>query len=315
MSILLTIVICTYNRSRYLENCLLSLAEQSVDTINFEVLVVDNNSSDETLRVANKYKNFFKNYKVVTEHQNGLSYARNRGAKEASGDWVAYIDDDGFVNSDFVFLANMTISEYDFDMFGGVVIDVFERKKPNWLNFPLYPRLGESSVEGIIKLEKNTIFGCIMCIRKSLVLSYKFDNSLGMKGNKIGFSEESEFQNRIRNDGYVVGQNPILVLNHTVMPSKYKIFWHIKSQFYLGQNYWIKEHRIPNIIFDILFGPFKIIGLLLLKSIYSLTKIVKKDFHLGNYILNILQPTAYGVGKWLSAFDVLFKNRLITEAK
>ena len=80
-----TVIICTYNRSNNLPNCLKALEDQqNVEELDWEVLVVDNNSSDDTKEVV---RNFADNSKIkiryVHEKQQGLNYARNLGMVEA----------------------------------------------------------------------------------------------------------------------------------------------------------------------------------------------------------------------------------------
>jgi glycosyltransferase involved in cell wall biosynthesis len=77
-----------------LEKCLLSIEQQTLDLNKYEVIVVDNNSTDDTPLVADSFIKRNPNYRIVTEFDQGLSFARNRGWKEAKGEYVVYIDDD-----------------------------------------------------------------------------------------------------------------------------------------------------------------------------------------------------------------------------
>ncbi|MBU2102298.1 MAG: glycosyltransferase family 2 protein, partial [Candidatus Omnitrophica bacterium] len=92
--VLTTIIICTYNRSMFLERLLKELAAQKADFC-FDILVVDNNSSDATRDVVGTVRK--ETQVAITyclEKQQGIAYARNRGAYEACGKYIAYIDDD-----------------------------------------------------------------------------------------------------------------------------------------------------------------------------------------------------------------------------
>jgi glucosyl-dolichyl phosphate glucuronosyltransferase len=68
----------------------------------YEVLVVNNNSTDDTQKVLEKYVEKHDNYKCVIEKNQGLSFARNRAYKEANGEWIAYIDDDAYGKKDYM---------------------------------------------------------------------------------------------------------------------------------------------------------------------------------------------------------------------
>jgi len=87
----ITVVIVTRNRAKDLKECLESLARQKV--LPEEVMVINNNSDDNTSEVIAVFKNRLKIEEYI-EDKIGYSYVYNRGLKEAKTDWVAFIDDD-----------------------------------------------------------------------------------------------------------------------------------------------------------------------------------------------------------------------------
>jgi GT2 family glycosyltransferase len=86
---LVSVVVCTHNGSRTIRECCEGLLELAYP--NYEVLIVDDGSSDQTASLAGEY-----GFRVIRNHHAGLSTARNTGWKEASGEIVAYIDDDAY---------------------------------------------------------------------------------------------------------------------------------------------------------------------------------------------------------------------------
>jgi glycosyltransferase involved in cell wall biosynthesis len=92
----LTVILCTYNRRKGLIRTLRSLQNQySENHIPWEVLVVDNNSTDNTFDSVREFaKKSDIVIRYVREEKQGLSYARNRGIKEARGQYVHFIEDD-----------------------------------------------------------------------------------------------------------------------------------------------------------------------------------------------------------------------------
>src|SRR5690348_4928949 len=95
--VLTSLVITTYNRAALLDKALESVAQsQVVDSARVEVIVVDNNSSDHTRETVDEIRSrgFPFPLRYVLEQHQGLSFARNRGAEEAKGTYVAYMDDD-----------------------------------------------------------------------------------------------------------------------------------------------------------------------------------------------------------------------------
>jgi glycosyltransferase involved in cell wall biosynthesis len=75
-----SIIICTYNRAKILAQCLTSLAEQSFPKENYEVIIVNNNSTDNTGEVAQSYSAIWPFFKYTTENDRWLSNARNTGS-------------------------------------------------------------------------------------------------------------------------------------------------------------------------------------------------------------------------------------------
>src|SRR5512137_517035 len=90
----LSIITCTYNRKDFLRRCLDSLTAQKADINSVETIVVDNNSSDATRATVESFRGSIPGLKYIFEEAQGLSVARNRGCHEASGDYLAYLDDD-----------------------------------------------------------------------------------------------------------------------------------------------------------------------------------------------------------------------------
>ena len=110
---LVSIIICTYNRMQYLPKCLEHLKNQTCKTEDYEVVLINNNSTDKTEFICKEYiqKNPELNVSYFLEKNPGLSHARNRGVKEANGDVLCFIDDDGFAIPDYVKI----ISKYAMD--------------------------------------------------------------------------------------------------------------------------------------------------------------------------------------------------------
>ena len=100
----LSIIICSYNRASYIREALSALYNQTAPLEQFEVFVVDNNSTDETPEVFKAWRAKHPNgqFNYITETSQGASYARNTGAKLAKGEWLCFIDDDAIAFPDFV---------------------------------------------------------------------------------------------------------------------------------------------------------------------------------------------------------------------
>lgn len=94
----ISIIIPVYNTERYLDACIRSIIEQAFffDT---EVLLVDNNSTDQSIEICNKYVRKYKNIQLLHQLKKGVSSARNLGLSEATGKYVMFIDSDDYIAS------------------------------------------------------------------------------------------------------------------------------------------------------------------------------------------------------------------------
>lgn len=103
-SIRISLIIATYNRADCLLRTLNSVAEQSLNPALYEIIVVNNNSTDHTAETCHKFAEGHAelHFHMVTEIRQGLSHARNCGIAHASGEFVAIIDDDELINRDFL---------------------------------------------------------------------------------------------------------------------------------------------------------------------------------------------------------------------
>lgn len=134
----ITVVICTYNRCKYLPEALESIRLQSLSRFLFQLIVVDNNSTDNTSSISKTFieKNPDINVKYCFEHQKGLSFARNRGVKEAESPIISFVDDDAILSPAFLEkMLDFFIANNDAVGVGGKVIPKYASgKEPIWMS-------------------------------------------------------------------------------------------------------------------------------------------------------------------------------------
>ena len=92
---LISVIIPIYNAEKYLSRCLDSVLEQDYD--NYEVIMVNDGSSDNSLDICNQYVKKDKRFSVITQKNKGVSEARNTGLSAAKGDYLQFIDSDDFI--------------------------------------------------------------------------------------------------------------------------------------------------------------------------------------------------------------------------
>lgn len=100
-NIILSIVVPVYNVEKYLSENLESLIHQSAQ-INYEIIAVNDGSTDTSLKILEEYEKKCSFLKVITQKNGGLSAARNTGIHAARGEYIGFIDSDDFVSKDYI---------------------------------------------------------------------------------------------------------------------------------------------------------------------------------------------------------------------
>lgn len=206
---LLSVAICTWNRAQSLRVALSSLA-RLVDPAgaSWEVVVVDNNSTDDTRAAVEEYRDALP-IRYAFEPRQGLSHARNRAVQEAGGDLIIFTDDD--VRVDEQWLAEYAIAERRFPgaaFFGGTVDVCFTCHPPRWLRNNLsrfrtaYAYRSVDSGTLIISRPQHLPFGANMAFRRSVFTAAEFLSSLGRVGSHLMSGEETEFMERLLAGGH-----------------------------------------------------------------------------------------------------------------
>ncbi len=135
MKVDVSIIICTYNRCESLKIALESLLKQEADDrLSWKVLVVDNNSNDQTKNVVEGFMaRFDGRLEYFFEPQRGIGHARNRGVREALGEIIAFTDDDCLVDKNWVSNLYSTFKEYNADAIGGKILPIYPPVVPAWV--------------------------------------------------------------------------------------------------------------------------------------------------------------------------------------
>jgi glycosyltransferase involved in cell wall biosynthesis len=273
-----------------LKYCLDSLEKQSVDKSLYEVIVVDNNSTDNTKQVVEEYCGRNANFRYVFEKVNSSSIARNTGSKVANGLWLGFIDDDARCPQDYVEKAMIIIDQNEFDCFGGRYVAWFKVEPPKWINkndFGTAPIMMEK--KGILKTQH--LSGTSIFVRKNVFeIVGGFNVDLGIKGDKRGYGEETDFVNRIRTSGSVVGYDPDLFVEHLVNPQKFKLKWHLQDIVAHSETEYLIWIRPKTGIEKI--RAFKNGFLSFFKTLFNaaISIIKTDDYYWQSYIIDVFKP-------------------------
>lgn len=114
MNPVISIIVPTYNARNYLSRCIDSLINQTFS--HFEIIIVDDGSTDSSLEILNKYQSRFSHIKVLHQKNSGQSVARNNGLKVASGNYIMFVDSDDWVELDICEKLYNLIIEGDSDI-------------------------------------------------------------------------------------------------------------------------------------------------------------------------------------------------------
>jgi glycosyltransferase involved in cell wall biosynthesis len=221
-----TVAICTYNGAARIGMVIEDLAVQTQPFETWELLVIDNASTDGAGEVAHKFiKEILRGRgRVVREERPGLSFARARAAQEAQGEIICFLDDDNIPEPDFVRNAIQAFGEHPkAGLIGGKVA-------PRWECDPTPLALAVADYALAICDRGKDSFryegiasgpvGAGMCIRTCLLRELYSDNALsqitGRKGNALGASEDTALVVRVHQAGWEVWYEQSLHIAHLI---------------------------------------------------------------------------------------------------
>ena len=233
----ISVVICTYNRAALLANGLQTLCEQTLAKSHYEVIVIDNNSKDETGAVTEDFCRRYPNIRYFFESQQGLSHARNRGWREAQAAYVAYIDDECKVPPQWLTIAKQIIDRLSPAVFGGPYYGYHNTLPPRWWK-ESYEAFEHSDTARALSEGEYVRGGNLFIQRRLLESMGGFEVTLGMSGNKLGYGEESHFQRRVRATlpNELIYYDPNLYTYHLVRPEKMTWRYILTSRFGSGRH-------------------------------------------------------------------------------
>lgn len=255
----ISIAICTYNRHDLLKLNLEGFLQQSNKLENYEILVIDNNSTDNT---ANLVKDLSKNIpqlKYIFEPNQGLSYARNTAYKNALADYVAYLDDDAIPSENWVEEAVNIIKNYKPDIFGGTVYPYHLSPVPEWFKEEYEIRQPQKHTGWMA--DGSHISAMNIVFKKDLLEEFGgFTISRGMTANQLVYGDETEIITHAHKTNRKLFFSQELTVKHFVPDYKKTIAFFIYGPYKMGKdsnhciegrNYTINDiYSLPKLIDD-----------------------------------------------------------------
>lgn len=225
-AIKISIIICTYNRDKYIYDTLRQIAENHFPTEQYEIILINNNSTDSTEKECLRFQSAFPEirFHYFIETRQGLSYARNRGIKESQGELLVFLDDDAFVCKDYLENLSRQIHWYpDLAAFGGKITPLFESGiTPPWMGKWSYSWVSALNMGKQVRLFKGKQFptGANMGFLKSCQERYGYFNTeLGRNKNNLMGGEEKDYFNRLKAGNERIYYFPDIEVRH-VIPEK-----------------------------------------------------------------------------------------------
>ncbi len=219
-------IVCTYNREFFLKKALDSLARQSLSADEYEIVLVNNNSTDSTELICKDFQKAHPDisFTYVIEEQQGLSFARNRGIAESKSDLVTFIDDDAWLERDFLKnTVEFMEANPEAASVGGVILLDYEDKEPSWMNKYMASLFGyfKYSDELVQFTSLDYPRGSNMTFRTSVFKEIgDFNTELGRVGKNLAGGEEKDIYQRIYKKGLKVWYLPEAIVYHAVPLSR-----------------------------------------------------------------------------------------------
>ncbi len=230
-----SIVLCTKNRAHLLESALASIAAIDYPNGAFELVLVDNGSTDGTRALVDRFRGSVSfDVRYAFEERPGLSAARNRGIREARGEYVFFTDDDQHVDSKVLAEHERVAVRFGARVQQGGIELRFIAERPRWLEGELAAVLGETArlSEGPQNI---ALYGGNMCFRREVFTSsIAFREDLG-KG-AAGYSEDIEITRRLEAAGERVVYAPSARIFHVIGHDRAKVAFFVKNSFEKGSS-------------------------------------------------------------------------------
>lgn len=240
MSIPISAIICTHNRAEYLTKAIRSLVDQHTPKDQYEIIIVDNCSTDSTKEVVEQFSDG-NSVRYFYEPTLGLSHARNTGWRNARGEYVAYLDDDAIACPtwlDKILEVFETVTPRP-GCVGGKVYPIWEEPRPTWLSDWLLHGLTiidwSETPHPLNNLSVEWLVGANIAFPVDLLERIGgFSPQLDRVGKNLLSSGDVFLEKQIAEMGYSCFYHPDITIGHHIFDSRLKQSWFTRRYYWQG---------------------------------------------------------------------------------
>ena len=238
-----SVVICTHNHAKLLAGALETVFRQTLEESRYEVIVVDNSSTDNTRSVVEAFATRHSGIRYCLEPALGIARARNCGWTHSRGRYVAYLDDDCRAPDEWLAVAAEIIERQSPTVLGGPYYTAFEGAKPSWASESCNSYVPFPDARVLGQNEYGALPGGNVFVQRTMFDAVGgFDPRLGHVGQTVAYGEETEFFRRVseRYPGTLCYE-PRLAVRHVVRPEKLTLWYNVRGSFGAGR--WAVQSR------------------------------------------------------------------------
>lgn len=222
--IYLSIIIPTRNRAYYLSDLLKSLSDLEFPNEEYEILIIDNASTDNTNEIYKQYKTIIPNIRYLYQKKIGLHQGRNLGLIEAKGEILCYLDDDVYLFKGWMQGIIESFKDKTIVLVGGKNLPKYENIVPDWIEnlWKKEKNIGYLSIldlgdEGK-EIDPFLVYGCNFSIRKKILMEAGGFHPDGFPQSLIKYrgDGESYVSSYIKNNNYKTFYSPAVSVYHAV---------------------------------------------------------------------------------------------------
>jgi len=245
MKVEISVIIPTMNRSEYLRQAVESICAQSFTSDLFEIMIIDNASTDNTRFVVEELQTNNPHVRYIYEEKPGLHNGRHRGAQEAKGEILVFVDDDIIAAPGWLKAIQKTFKDPDVALVGGKILPKWEGDVPQWIDlFKIQTdygwTIGYLSLLDFGNIRKDVpadfVYGCNFSIRRSVLYECGGFHPDAMPQELIRYrgDGESALSRKITEEGYRAVYEPEATVYHLVSSERLSVDYFYKRAFNQG---------------------------------------------------------------------------------